>query len=125
MHKYQHALVLEDEVEAYFQVKEAYLDSFIDNGSEQELFASSYIHGHFSVIAANVMRSLNSSTSQHSPNDTKQMLSETLQTFEQLLKKSINTAITENELARDDANDVVYMLEKLLQSSATHCRYND
>ncbi len=89
-------------LDAYFEHKEAFLDSFIDAGSEQELFVSSYIHGHFSVAAAqSISNSRNTS------------LTELIDGFEARLEQSIATAVSNNELSDNDAIDVTKMLSNL------------
>jgi hypothetical protein len=47
-----------DEQEVFLDQKEVFLDSYIDKDDEHLLFVSSYIHGHFSVVAANLSQML-------------------------------------------------------------------
>lgn len=91
----------------YLDTKEAFLDAFIDKGSDQELFIASYIHGHFSVVAAKVLNAMNESTHQHC--DLLQYQEQTMLT----LRQSIETAIANNELSQTDTSDVKAMLEVL------------
>lgn len=90
-------------IDAYFDHKESYLDGFIDSGSDQELFVSSYIHGHFSVQAAKAC-ALQSATDK-----------ERVHVFEQGLGDAVNLAIQNKELSSQDATDVKKMLGKLWQ----------
>lgn len=91
-------------IDDYFDTKEAFLDAFIDHGSEQELFISSYIHGHFSVEAAKVCSLANMQVSQR------------IAMFETNLRLAIDNAIGNQELASSDASDVVAMLEQVFQA---------
>lgn len=91
----------------YLDMKEAFLDAFIDKGSDHDLFIASYIHGHFSVVAANLLNAINESSDQ--PFDLLQYQEQTALT----LRQSINTAIKNNELSKTDATDVKVMLEAL------------
>lgn len=104
-----------DSLENYFDQVEVFLDSFIENGNQQELFVSSYLHGHFSVVAAGVLLSekqmlmfinnadnSNVSRSTHYQNVLKILLSE-----------SINSAIDNQELSNEDAVQVRQLVEKI------------
>ncbi len=102
----QHAQLL-NEVDKYLDRKEAFLDKFIESGSEHDLFVASYIHGHFSVIAANVMRFASD------PSAAQFTLSDLCANADRLLQESINTAIMNNELSESDAKEVIAMLDKL------------
>jgi hypothetical protein len=90
-------------------MKEAFLDSFIDKGSDHDLFIASYIHGHFSVVAANLLNTIN---------ETSDKSLDLLQYQEQTmlsLSRSIERAIANNELSKTDAIDVKIMLEVLFK----------
>lgn len=91
----------------YLEVKEAFLDSFIDTGSDQDLFIASYIHGHFSVVAANLLNTINETS--YKSCDLLQYQERTMLT----LGRSIELAIANNELSKTDAVDVKAMLEAL------------
>ena len=104
--------MLVQELDAYFEQKEAYLDGFIDAGSDQELFTASYIHGHFSVVAANIVTGI---TQQQSDTDNQLDFAVVTKEFEGQLKTSIENAITDKELSSDDAKDVLEMLEALIK----------
>jgi len=97
------------EYHQYIDKKEAFLDSFIDTGSEHDLFIASYIHGHFSVIAANMLNAVNE------PENQAITLGQWRAQTEEMLKQSIDKAIANNELANTDANDVLIMLEALFK----------
>lgn len=104
--------MLVQELDAYFEQKEAYLDGFIDTGSDQELFTASYIHGHFSVVAAKIVTCI---TQEQSGTNNQQDLAFVTQEFEGHLKTSIENAIADKELSSDDAKDVLEMLDALIK----------
>lgn len=90
--------------------QETYLDSFIDTGSQQELFIASYIHGHFSVVVAGFLSSL----SQMSASSLSDMsVTDLQQDFLSKLNNSINEAINNDELLAEDAIQVQIMLKSL------------
>lgn len=93
---------LHQQFEQFLQQCESFLDSYIDAGSEQELFVSSYIHGHFSVVAASF----------HNLDDYSE-LEQLVLAFQQQLKQGIDNAIANNELSSEDAEHVQSMLDKL------------
>ena len=97
----------------FFDKKEHFLDSFIDSGSEQDLFVTSYIHGHFSVEAAKVMASASQckAIDMSVENTAKQFE----QTFTSLLNASISNAISNKELEAQDAKEVQNMLERMFE----------
>ncbi|MFC4699753.1 YfcL family protein [Glaciecola siphonariae] len=117
----------------YLDAKEAYLDSFIEKDDEQLLFESSYIHGHFSVVAAKLSKAL--SHAQHSADSTAELApdgdepssmsakdAEALEdmttfanTFRHLLSADIQKAIDNQELSESDAKGVVAMLNSLFK----------
>ncbi|MFW8590087.1 YfcL family protein [Glaciecola sp. 2405UD65-10] len=90
-------------IEQYLVSKESFLDAFIDTGTEHDLFVSSYIHGHFSVQAA-----------QLAVDETQSTVS-LIESFEQSLQASIFGAIENNELSPSDAQDVRVMLKALFK----------
>lgn len=111
----------------YLDQKEDYLDSFIDKDDEHLLFVSSYIHGHFSVVAANLSQLLGGTTAGaklSAENMSDSQLEETLalaksdlnafaKLFESLLYQNIEQAIANNELSDSDAKAVLIMLKTL------------
>lgn len=101
-----------EDIDAYLERKEAYLDRFIDEGTDQELFATSYIHGHFSVVAAQTLQGIDSHSVSKSGNS---QFDTFKRTFEDALKTSIDSAIDNNELASDDVTDVLSLFNALLE----------
>ncbi|MGQ8364019.1 YfcL family protein [Glaciecola sp. 1036] len=100
-------MILSAEFEDYLSNKETFLDSFIEHGSDQELFAASYLHGHLSLIAARVFGEYTNNTTEAEFNQaTSKFLSE--------LQLSIQQAIDEKELTAEDAADVQKMYQRLL-----------
>jgi hypothetical protein len=93
----------------YLDMKEAFLDSFIDKGSDHDLFIASYIHGHFSVVAATLLNTVNQNSDESL--DLYQYQEQTMLT----LSGSIELAIANNELSKTDAIDVKVMLEALFK----------
>jgi len=91
------------EQEAYLEAKERFLDQFIDQGSEHALFVSSYIHGHFSVVAANMPQTFVN-------------LDEFISSFKNRLYSTVEQAIANKELSNDDANAVIGMLDAMFES---------
>lgn len=95
---------------AYFlDQKEALLDAYIDAGSDHELFIASYIHGHFSVTAANLMHAIKE------PQNSQFTLEEWQQQTQYLLNESIDKAIQNNEVLGQDAIDVIVMRNALFE----------
>jgi hypothetical protein len=92
-----------EQQEAYLEAKERFLDQFIDHGSEHALFVSSYIHGHFSVVAANMPHTLVN-------------LDEFTSTFKARLYSTVEQAIANKELSSDDANAVLEMLGAMFEN---------
>lgn len=102
-----------EQFSAYLDDKEGMLDAYIDAGSEHDLFIASYIHGHFSVVAANIMHSANS------PQNLGVTLAQWQLQTQEMLSSSIEQAIVNNELAGDDASDVLNMTGRLFEDSPT------
>jgi hypothetical protein len=97
----------------YLDQKEAYLDQFIDHNDDYQLFISSYIHGHFSVVAAK----LASTVAQVSPSEHEQADSDWFShAFEQQLRQDIESAIANNELSVKDAQAVKRMLSAMFNA---------
>lgn len=99
-------------LESYLDRQEQFLDSFIDSGSEQELFIASYIHGHFSVVGVNFLNTIQTSSESRlaSLNET-----DVLNSFNLELKDSVNQAINKGELEQSDAKLVLNKLNQLFQ----------
>lgn len=95
------------EYHQYLDKQEAFLDAYIDTGSDHELFIASYIHGHFSVVAANLLIAMNDPK-----NEAHSILLWQEQTMF-MLTQSIDQAISNNELSDKDASDVLIMREAL------------
>jgi hypothetical protein len=91
----------------YLDIKEALLDAYIETGSDHELFIASYIHGHFSVIAANLIHAI------QAPENKSAGQAQWQQQTQYMLSQSINSAIANNELVGADAKDVIYMTNML------------
>jgi hypothetical protein len=104
--------LLLDCITQYLDDKEAMLDAYIDAGSEQELFVASYIHGHFSVVAANVLAAINLPENNHVS------LQQWQQQSQALLADSIDKAIENKELSKSDAADVLAMRRGLFAEEA-------
>ncbi len=78
---------------------EQQLDSYIDNGSDQELFLSGYLHGHFSLVVSELLLS-----EQHN-----------LSSLEGQMQVHLQKAFNNNELEVDDQHQVQGMWNKVLQ----------
>jgi hypothetical protein len=91
----------------YLDAKEAFLDAYIDSGSDHELFIASYIHGHFSVIAANLMHAI------QAPENKSAGQAQWQQQTKYMLSQSIDIAIGNSELLGTDAQDVINMRNSL------------
>lgn len=96
-----------EEQDQYIESKEAFLDQFIDQDDEYKLFISSYIHGHFSVVAAKLSIALaqNPISSQD--------ISHFAQHFQSLLCGDIENAIADQELSQQDLLAVRQMLKSM------------
>nr|WP_168710929.1 YfcL family protein [Ningiella ruwaisensis] len=101
-------LKLSYEQENYLEQKEQFLDQFIESNDEYKLFVSSYIHGHFSVVVANLPEHFTEVDGLESVD-----LDTFSTTFEQNLRRDIDQAIENNELSSEDAGRVSDMLEEL------------
>lgn len=99
-------------VSEYLDQKEAMLDTYIDSGSDHDLFIASYIHGHFSVIAANLMHAV------HAPQNQSASLQQWKMQAQLMLTDSVNDAIANNELAENDAVQVTNMTDMLFLDDA-------
>lgn len=91
----------------YLDDVEAKLDSYIDSGSEHDLFVASYIHGHFSLVAAKLMRAL------AMPDNAELSLEQWQMQTQHMLKTSIDEAVAKQELSPEDASDVLNMVNSL------------
>jgi hypothetical protein len=102
---------LVDELTKYLDEKEAKLDAFIDSGTDHELFVASYIHGHYSVIAAQLLGAISV------PDNHEVTLVQWQQQCQYMLNLSIDNAIENNELISKDANDVIAMRDDLFENT--------
>lgn len=100
------------ELESHLDRQEQFLDSFIDSGSEQDLFIASYIHGHFSVVAVNFLNTIQTSSESRLSSLTE---TDVLNSFNLELKDSVNQAISKGELEQSDAKLVLNKLNQLFQ----------
>jgi hypothetical protein len=91
--------------EQYLDAKECFLDQFIDQGSDHALFVSSYIHGHFSVVAANMPHNIEN-------------VDKFTRDFNTRLHDTIERAIADKELSEDDADAVLNMLAKMFEGDS-------
>lgn len=98
----------QDQLTAYLDAKEAFLDNFIGKGSDQELFVTSYIYGHFSVVAAKTMQHIGLF------DDAEQGV----MFFVEHLQESVDSAIENGELDGQDASDVKDMLLQVLSEAS-------
>lgn len=89
----------------YLEQKEAFLDQFIDQEDEHNLFISSYIHGHFSVVMAKLSAAIASQQNTYENN-----LHGFEHEFQSLLYHDIQQAIANKELSDEDADAVSNML---------------
>ncbi|WP_395342391.1 YfcL family protein [Ningiella sp. W23] len=99
---------LSEQKEAFLAQQEAFLDQFIHQDDDEKLFISSYIHGHFSLIAASM-----SGAEYHSDDHA---LEAYAHAFHHRLSDAVDTAIANNELSSEDANAVVSMLSDMYAS---------
>lgn len=90
-------------LEQFLLEKEAFLDSFIDSGNDQELFLSSYLHGHFSVITA---QTISMSTKFES-------LEQAKASVQVAFVSSLEQAIKNNELDPKDAEQAMSLSKQL------------
>ena len=82
---------------------QAHLDSFIVDGSDQELFIASYLHGHFDIAVAHVEK-----LTELGQTDPISMLNSTLEI-------QLQEAFNNNELSADDAKQVTLLFTKIFQ----------
>ena len=88
---------LHDEVETFIVQIETSLDRYIDIGTEDELFVSGYLHGHFSLVASRALQQPNSS----------------IELLKSLLLNSLDKAFANNELDEEYQQKVISMWNKL------------
>lgn len=70
---------------------QAYMDSMVDEGSDQELFIAGYLSGHFSLVVSQCQ--LNEQ--------------ENLETLNTTMRSSLENAFADNELELDDQKDAL------------------
>nr|WP_297347712.1 YfcL family protein [uncultured Glaciecola sp.] len=83
---------------------QAHLDSFIADGSDQELFIASYLHGHFDVAVANVEKLIEQG--QDNP----------ILTLQATLDAQLQKAFDNKELSSVDAEQVTGLFNSLFKS---------
>lgn len=82
---------------------QAHLDSFIADGSDHDLFISSYLHGHFDVAVANVEKLIEKG--EENP----------ILTLQTTLETQLISAFENNELSDQDAQQVTELFNFLFQ----------
>lgn len=82
---------------------QAHLDSFIANGSDQELFIASYLHGHFDVAVASIEKLIEQGHDQP------------ISRLQSTLETQLAQAFENNELSVEDAEQVTQLLTTLFQ----------
>jgi hypothetical protein len=83
---------------------QSHLDSFIVDGSDQELFIASYLHGHFDVAVAETEKKL----------EAQELVSEAaLQSLHDTLHLALDSAFANQELSDKDAFQVRELLNNL------------
>ena len=81
-------------------IEQAFND-FVDNGTDQELFLSGYLHGHFSLVVSQA--------------ELAQDL--TLEGMKSRMEASLQNAFSQGELAHDDQGQALAMWETLFSES--------
>jgi hypothetical protein len=84
---------------------QAHLDSFIETGSDQELFIASYLHGHFDVAVADTDKKLESAAENFSP----------IAALQERLSHQLEKAFANEELSSEDAAQVSALVKALFQ----------
>ena len=82
---------------AFIQKTECYLDQVVEHGNDQELFIASYLQGHFAVEAGQ--------------SQVQQMTQ--VQQLAELMDVSLSTAFSNNELTADDQQQVLSLWQTL------------
>ncbi|MFQ3206904.1 MAG: hypothetical protein ACI9IT_001049 [Glaciecola sp.] len=82
---------------------QAHLDSFIADGTDEELFIASYLHGHFDVAVANVEKLIE--LGEANP----------ISTLQATLDEQLQKAFENNELSSDDAEQVTALFHSLFR----------
>lgn len=77
------------------------LDGFVVNGSDQELFIASYLHGHFDLVVSQVMQSG----------------LQNLNRLDQSMLASLQQAFSAGELEPDDQQMVSALWQQLLKQA--------
>jgi hypothetical protein len=88
---------------------QAHLDSFIVNGSDQELFIASYLHGHFDVAVANVEKRIEQPEREEQPEQSSKAI------LYKTLENQLNQAFANNELSAEDSDQVTRLFTSLFQ----------
>lgn len=84
--------------EQFVEYAESTLDAMVENGSDQELFVASYLHGHFSLVVSQV----------------EQANTLLITALDQAMQTSLNTAFGQNELEEQDQSQVRVMWQKIV-----------
>lgn len=82
----------------------AILDGFISDGSDQELFIASYLHGHFDLAVASTEKQSHTSNS------------EQLSALKTALNTQLEEAYSNQELIQSDQQQVNALVDKLFNS---------
>ena len=90
-------LELDNDIERFIEYVETSLDNYIDTGTEDELFISGYLHGHFSLAASRALQQ---------PNTDIVMLNT-------MLTESLENAFANNELEHEYQLKVYSMWNEL------------
>ena len=88
---------VEDEIETFIVHIETSLDRYIDIGTEDELFVSGYLHGHFSLVASRALQQPNAD----------------IAALKSMLINSLDKAFANNELDQEYQSKVFSMWNKL------------
>jgi hypothetical protein len=83
---------------------QGHLDSFIVDGTDQELFIASYLHGHFDVAVAQTEKKIE--TQEITPDAA-------LQNLHDSLHLALDNAFASNELSDSDASQVRELLTNM------------
>lgn len=90
--------VFDSSVSSLVDAIDEFLFEPVENGSEDDLFIASYLHGHFSVVAAGV------ADDHQSP----------LSAMDEGMKSSLEKAFSNNEVTLEDAEKVSALWRKVV-----------
>ena len=94
---------------------QAHLDSFIVNGSDQELFIASYLHGHFDVAVANVEKRIEQPERVEQPERAEHHEQSSKAILYKTLENQLNQAFANNELSSEDTDQVTKLFNSIFQ----------